>query len=231
MLSDGTTSKSGGRLVKNVAGYDLHRLHTGGWGRLGFLLEATLRLFPAPECERSLVASVTSAAEAVECAATLRAARLPAKRIWCHTTSKESLFLVCLAGREDVVSAAVKAAQRLLPGLSPTDRVPLEQRPSLVLHSLPSSAAKLAAHTGALRTELPADATISVDPLLARSAFAFEDLGALELADRVDSRVTQLQADGVHIALPRLSTSQPPAAQALTCDIEAALDPTGTLAR
>jgi FAD/FMN-containing dehydrogenase len=47
-LGDGTIVKSGGRLVKNVTGYDMHRLYTGAHGSLCLVLEASLRLFPAP---------------------------------------------------------------------------------------------------------------------------------------------------------------------------------------
>jgi FAD/FMN-containing dehydrogenase len=47
-LGDGTIVKSGGRLVKNVTGYDMHRLYTGARGSLCVVLEASLRLFPAP---------------------------------------------------------------------------------------------------------------------------------------------------------------------------------------
>ncbi|MBK7643135.1 MAG: FAD-binding oxidoreductase [Planctomycetes bacterium] len=47
-LGDGTVVKSGGRLVKNVTGYDMHRLYTGAHGSLCVVLEASLRLFSAP---------------------------------------------------------------------------------------------------------------------------------------------------------------------------------------
>jgi len=47
-LGDGTIVKSGGRLVKNVTGYDMHRLYTGARGSLCVVLEASLRIFPAP---------------------------------------------------------------------------------------------------------------------------------------------------------------------------------------
>jgi glycolate oxidase FAD binding subunit len=51
LLADGTVARSGGQLVKNVTGYDLHRLYCGSHGSLCIVLEAALRLFPEPEHE------------------------------------------------------------------------------------------------------------------------------------------------------------------------------------
>jgi len=48
-LADGTRIQSGGKVVKNVAGYALHRLLCGARGRWGLILEASLKLAPAPE--------------------------------------------------------------------------------------------------------------------------------------------------------------------------------------
>jgi glycolate oxidase FAD binding subunit len=48
VLADGTIAKSGGKVVKNVAGYDLHKLMTGAFGTLGIIAEVTFRLHPIP---------------------------------------------------------------------------------------------------------------------------------------------------------------------------------------
>jgi len=47
-LSDGTVARSGGQVIKNVAGYDLGKLFAGSFGTLGLILELTLRLHPLP---------------------------------------------------------------------------------------------------------------------------------------------------------------------------------------
>lgn len=45
---DGVAFKSGAKVVKSVAGYDLHRLLCGSWGTLGVLTEITLKVYPSP---------------------------------------------------------------------------------------------------------------------------------------------------------------------------------------
>jgi len=58
-LPDGTLAKSGGKVVKNVAGYDLMKLFTGALGTLGVIVQAIFRLHPLPRESRSLSFSGT----------------------------------------------------------------------------------------------------------------------------------------------------------------------------
>jgi glycolate oxidase FAD binding subunit len=59
-LSDGTLASSGGKVVKNVAGYDLPKLVTGALGTLGVITRAVFRLHPLPRNSRSFsVATAT----------------------------------------------------------------------------------------------------------------------------------------------------------------------------
>ncbi|WP_350269106.1 FAD-binding oxidoreductase [Brevibacterium sp. CBA3109] len=51
VLADGTIAKAGGKVVKNVAGYDLAKLMTGSWGTLGIITSAALRLYPKPQAQ------------------------------------------------------------------------------------------------------------------------------------------------------------------------------------
>ncbi|HWC09804.1 MAG TPA: FAD-binding oxidoreductase, partial [Acidimicrobiales bacterium] len=46
VLGDGTVSKAGGKVIKNVAGYDLAKLFTGSFGTLGLIVEVVMRLHP-----------------------------------------------------------------------------------------------------------------------------------------------------------------------------------------
>jgi len=61
--SDGEIVKAGGRVVKNVAGYDLMKLLTGSFGTLGVVASVTFRLYPLPEYTQIVV--ITGAAEAI----------------------------------------------------------------------------------------------------------------------------------------------------------------------
>lgn len=52
---DGQIAKAGGRVVKNVAGYDLMKLFTGSFGTLGIITQVTFRLYPMPEASETVV--------------------------------------------------------------------------------------------------------------------------------------------------------------------------------
>lgn len=56
VLADGTVASSGGKVVKNVAGYDLAKLFSGSRGRLGLVARVALRLQPRPAAEATVVA-------------------------------------------------------------------------------------------------------------------------------------------------------------------------------
>jgi glycolate oxidase FAD binding subunit len=56
VMADGSVVRGGGKVVKNVAGYDLPKLYVGSFGTLGVLVEATLKLRPRPDVDRIVIA-------------------------------------------------------------------------------------------------------------------------------------------------------------------------------
>ncbi|MEM7674482.1 MAG: FAD-binding protein [Myxococcota bacterium] len=63
-LVDGTTAKSGSKVIKNVAGFDLCKLFCGARGTLAIITELTVRLHPRPAAERTLQAHLPLSAAA-----------------------------------------------------------------------------------------------------------------------------------------------------------------------
>ena len=107
-LGDGTLARSGGRLVKNVTGYDLQRLFSGSHGSLCVILEASLRLFALPEEECLFSVVATDRAEMLRLCtslldSTLRPISLSARRMDPPRTRGEWLVVARLGGRREVL--------------------------------------------------------------------------------------------------------------------------------
>ena len=80
-LPSGELVTSGGRVVKNVTGYDMHRMHTGALGALGVIVEASFKVAPLPPVTRTLVVRAQSLAEAGALALRLWGAGLAARAL------------------------------------------------------------------------------------------------------------------------------------------------------
>ncbi len=65
VTGDGRRAKGGGRVVKNVAGYDLMKLLIGSYGTLAVITSASFKLFPAPRQTRTFLAEFGTADEAI----------------------------------------------------------------------------------------------------------------------------------------------------------------------
>lgn len=116
----GEVIRAGGRVVKNVAGFDLTRLVIGAWGTLGLITEATLRLRARPAILRTFVLNVDRHADALnELAVRLRA--LPFTPLASELVNAalarhlgiggDATLLVRLAGNANAVDAQAKALQ------------------------------------------------------------------------------------------------------------------------
>lgn len=107
-LSDGRVIHSGGALVKDVAGYDLHRLTCGSHGTLGVVLEASLRLAPAGESRVIVRRRVDSIAEGLEHAFALRGALAAPRALRVDGEPNRLWLTIDLVGRRAAVDAAVE---------------------------------------------------------------------------------------------------------------------------
>ena len=75
-LTDGRLVKSGGHVVKNVAGYDLGKLMSGSFGSFAAIVDVTLKLFPITAASRTLVARFRDAAGLSDAVMTIAASQL-----------------------------------------------------------------------------------------------------------------------------------------------------------
>jgi glycolate oxidase FAD binding subunit len=110
VLADGTIASSGGKVVKNVAGYDLARLVCGSRGRLALIARASFRLHPVPKAAQTLTIESDDAAAVV--AALLASQLQPSALDVLHP----GLVLVLLEGSPGAVAAQVAAARGLVGG-------------------------------------------------------------------------------------------------------------------
>jgi glycolate oxidase FAD binding subunit len=108
VLGDGRLVKSGGRVVKNVAGYDAHKLHIGALGTLGVIAEVTFKLAPLPERVATVAFTCRDHVHALELAQALRDHPLsPASLVVTTTLDPAGPGTVTLRARFAGISAAV----------------------------------------------------------------------------------------------------------------------------
>ncbi|MEU0489480.1 FAD-binding oxidoreductase [Nocardiopsis sp. NPDC006139] len=154
---DGVVARSGGRVVKNVAGYDLAKLHVGGYGTLGVIASAAFRLHPLPPALRLLELPLPSLAHAERRLTVLRASHaVPAAVELDWPVEGRSRLRVVLEGTpEGVDSRAAGLLESLASGLPAgevrvADRLPddwglLPAEGTLIRLSVPPAEAAAAA--------------------------------------------------------------------------------------
>jgi glycolate dehydrogenase FAD-binding subunit len=110
VLGDGSVASSGGKVVKNVAGYDLGKLVCGSEGRLGLIARVALRLHPLPP------SSATFVVETDDPAAVVRALRRSQLQPSALDVLHPGRVAVLFEGRDAAVEAQLEAARGLVGG-------------------------------------------------------------------------------------------------------------------
>jgi FAD/FMN-containing dehydrogenase len=109
ILADGSQIKAGGRVVKNVAGYDLCKLFTGSYGQLGIITELNFKLRPRPAREATVIATGTIDELRAAARAVVDARLFPVA-----VEIVSGRLLVRFAGNEKGVLFQVEQARKLL---------------------------------------------------------------------------------------------------------------------
>ena len=108
VLADGTIASSGGKVVKNVAGYDLPKLATGALGTLGVITRAVFRLHPLPRNTRTLTIATDDAGEMQRIVSAILDAQLAPAAIQVRTGGVDILLEGTLDGIAAQESAIAK---------------------------------------------------------------------------------------------------------------------------
>jgi len=145
--ADGTVAKAGGKVVKNVAGYDIGKLFAGSYGTLGLITEATFRLHPLPASSAWLTLDCPDPATAASAVHTIADSPVTPSAIelaWPSAASPISVSALLEGDEPSVAGRADRVRQlleRAVPGQSPVHTKRTGDRPA---HRTPAgSGAKL----------------------------------------------------------------------------------------
>jgi len=201
VLADGTVAHAGGKVVKNVAGYDLGKLFTGAHGTLGVVVSTTWRLHPVPPARRVVTLELPDTAAAGPLSVALARSTLTPSAVELIAGADGSARLVVLfESIAESVAGQARSAVALLGGGEESEDLPEDfgRRPggaddvllrlahapaslSAVLETLPAGTA-VAAHaaTGVSYAAVPAGEAAEALPRL-RAAIAPHDGTAVVL--------------------------------------------------
>ena len=199
VLGDGTITHAGGRVVKNVTGYDLTRLYSGSYGTLVALAEVTLKLIALPERTVTLRAMVADLPGALRVAAELRATHLPLDALAVVTggaaervgDGRTSVF-IRVAGTDAAVERVVRAVRER------SGAAPFDARVWDDIASLPATTERVARAGWPAGHDIPAGPDLSSAVVYPGSGIAFA-LTALDVEAFARMRSSLEAADGTLI--------------------------------
>lgn len=122
-LPDGTLARGGGKVVKNVAGYDLPKLFVGALGTLGVIVSATFRLYPLPAVSRTVLFAASEAGPLCDLALRVNASTLVPMAMDVVSPEAEGgsprLAVRFESGIQEAVADQIEALAALAGALSP----------------------------------------------------------------------------------------------------------------
>ena len=116
VLADGTVAKAGGKVVKNVAGYDLSKLFTGSLGTLGVIAECNFRLHPRPETQRTVAVDLPDTASAGAASQAILHAQIVPSAVELLWDDEMRRLTVLIEGIPSGVEAQAEATAHILRG-------------------------------------------------------------------------------------------------------------------
>lgn len=127
----GNLVRSGGRMVKNAAGFDLSKFMVGSLGHYGILVELTFKVFPAPAANATLKAVYPSLVEALQALTHLGAASLELFALDLEPDEAGCALLLRLGGLPETMAGRQERLRKALAaaGATPLDLITLEGIP------------------------------------------------------------------------------------------------------
>jgi glycolate oxidase FAD binding subunit len=237
VLSDGTVAKSGGKVIKNVAGYDLAKLYAGSYGTLGLIAIVAVRLHPAPTATATARGTSHDPGELATAAARLASLPLEADALDVAWADGRGAVLVRFGSAAAPRQAEAAAARLRDAGLADADVVAeddelwaaqraRQRAPDGVVVKVAGVMTDLGAVLRAAEAE-QASVVSRVVLGLSWAAFAGEDLGARaeRLRAALPGRATTVLDGAARVSAPWPSPE--PGALAVMERIKARFDPAG----